>query len=794
MKGVRFVVVDMCAYGAPFKKPTGFLTNAPWVWTAAKRCEDAPPHTHQTLEGRVWSFKENKEVWLTSEAAEYHSGFCECWAESCRDFWENKMTDEEGCDKRYRSKKEIREEENEASLGGMRNPNKAVAKLAGWRNLASGLRRALSEAVSAHPEIFQVLDDIRAEKELSDDVVAKCLTPVAEAAAAALAKELGGSCDWEKKGPTGWRTELIRRITEVAEDPDVDIADWLGGNTPLGINKEIPSRGVYPKSDETEAQRASFLFYEARKMDTHDDGVIVKNYKSFDEAGDFAKEELHRLLEEGHLKHIGNWKTTKGKWKEALATKLAVLVKEKEDGSVKTRFIVDMRRSGVNGIVKVYERIVLPRGTDLVNSVLDLWEHCSSQIELCVIDVTDAFLNLKVDEEESAYVIVTDNLGQYYCYSGVPFGLASAPLLWGRVAAWLGRAAQAIAEPQKARLQIYVDDPVIAVAGSKDVRDHSLALILVFWISCGARLAWKKAALGPTVKWIGATYKVCKKGIRAFIDKARLKDLENKAVAILEEKGITFDLRSFTGEMSWVAGIVPRLRPFVSMLYASMHAWDLQEQGKEPGKKKRPTGAHFVSMARQPLLWILEWLRGQRSGMRRQYWLSDRHATVGFLLRTDASTSGMGAVLTTAWGQPVAWWADIIRKEDVTRLSIEIGNPAFMTEVELLAVLISLRVWGSTYLFNQRAAFILQMDSESALRVTAKLASPVPTVNAIAAEVALALEEFNLEELQGRHFRNVLNIEADALSRLTEGKKVPGALKGIKMTSVPTRDQMYKLH
>ncbi len=77
MKGVRLVIVDMCAYGAPFKKPTGILTNAPWIFNAIRRCEDAPPHTHEVLEGRTWSYKEGKEVWLTSEAAEYHSGFCE---------------------------------------------------------------------------------------------------------------------------------------------------------------------------------------------------------------------------------------------------------------------------------------------------------------------------------------------------------------------------------------------------------------------------------------------------------------------------------------------------------------------------------------------------------------------------------------------------------------------------------------------------------------------------------------------------------------------------------------------
>lgn len=33
------------------------------------------------LVGRVWSYKLEQEVWLTSEAAEYPAGLCEAWAE-----------------------------------------------------------------------------------------------------------------------------------------------------------------------------------------------------------------------------------------------------------------------------------------------------------------------------------------------------------------------------------------------------------------------------------------------------------------------------------------------------------------------------------------------------------------------------------------------------------------------------------------------------------------------------------------------------------------------------------------
>ena len=79
LPGTRLLRLDQCAYGGPYCKPTGVLTNAPWLGKGLM-CKDAPPHEHTVLEGRVWSYKVNKEVWMTSEAAEYPTGLCEDWA------------------------------------------------------------------------------------------------------------------------------------------------------------------------------------------------------------------------------------------------------------------------------------------------------------------------------------------------------------------------------------------------------------------------------------------------------------------------------------------------------------------------------------------------------------------------------------------------------------------------------------------------------------------------------------------------------------------------------------------
>lgn len=68
----------------------------------------------------------------------------------------------------------------------------------------------------------------------------------------------------DKQGPTGWRWALVDRIVRKAGDLDVDVAEWLRGDTPLGIRKAIPRRGVFPATEPTRAQLESEEYLAAR--------------------------------------------------------------------------------------------------------------------------------------------------------------------------------------------------------------------------------------------------------------------------------------------------------------------------------------------------------------------------------------------------------------------------------------------------------------------------------------------------------------------------------------------------
>eukprot|EP00972_Heterocapsa_arctica_P064350 9497120-Heterocapsa_arctica.AAC.1 len=72
------------------------------------------------------------------------------------------------------------------------------------------------------------------------------------------------------------------------------------------------------------------------------------NYASFREAGDLAVTELHRLVDLGYLEEMGSWDDVLARWPDARAVRLAVVLKEKPDGSTKVRLILDALRNGTN--------------------------------------------------------------------------------------------------------------------------------------------------------------------------------------------------------------------------------------------------------------------------------------------------------------------------------------------------------------------------------------------------------------------------------------------------------------
>ena len=101
-------------------------------------------------------------------------------------------------------------------------------------------------------------------------------------------------------------------------------------------------------------------------------------------------------------------------------SKLAAITKERPDGTIKLRLIVDMRRSGLNGRVVLNERIVVK---DLMSLQAQQTEEEDEGVELAVVDFVDAYLTTRVQRHQ---VIAGFNFSHYVMRS-VAFGGAGSP-------------------------------------------------------------------------------------------------------------------------------------------------------------------------------------------------------------------------------------------------------------------------------------------------------------------------------------------------------------------------------
>ncbi len=76
--------------------------------------------------------------------------------------------------------------------------------------------------------------------------------------------------------------------------------------------------------------------------------------------------EIDRRISMGYAKLYNSWQAVLEDFESVLVSKLAVIIKTKEDGTLKVRGVLDLRRSKYNSFVKGSERIVVPRLRDLV--------------------------------------------------------------------------------------------------------------------------------------------------------------------------------------------------------------------------------------------------------------------------------------------------------------------------------------------------------------------------------------------------------------------------------------------
>ena len=527
MPGVKFLQMDLCMFGSQHKKPTGLMVFAPWI--QSKVCSQLVPHRHVPLVGKVHLHGDvtKEQVWYTGLAAEYPEEFCFKLAKGFLDHITSstaptnqidlpKAAEEVQVDSAYHntflrgrpiSCKSTREKEAERYPGGLRNPNRAVALSQSLR-CTGGRVRAVLARLSEQPAYRQEICEVA--RALGTKEATGFSSSIIEDLRQHLYKEFGITAGEANNTSTRFDVGLWKALLSAAEDPDAaDLPDWLANGCPTGIGDSvIRANGVFPPSEGISASiRAAQDCAQLRAAQDwrHADH---RNYTSFYIAeGSHAKVEIDRIAAKGFIETFSTWDDVIARWPKAIASKVALLLKERDDGSTKIRAIIDLRRSGGNAEVVLPERVVLPRLSDLVNSALDLMvvENVSDDIgfDLAVVDFEDAFHTLAIKEEDRG-VMAIRTLDGWAVFRRLCCGMAAAPLVWCRVGSAAARLGQAVYRPEELRMQVFVDDPAIVTRGSPATRSWLLGTLLLFWTVLGFAFNWAKAHRGASVPWIGA--------------------------------------------------------------------------------------------------------------------------------------------------------------------------------------------------------------------------------------------------------------------------------------------------
>ena len=683
--------------------------------------------------------------------------------------------------------------EQQVFVGGMRNPAVVVKGLPVLQNLGVRVFAAWERFFKSNPKAGEVA-------ELYGSLDCAFDEKLVEAWKAELRKLVGakGSPAVKLKGTyvSPLDPEIISAWAAKGNDPETEVQQWIRTGAPLGMEVPIGTCGIFPpalKGGRTDPS----LWADA---DEQLRGGSITNYKSVTLQEADAKKELDRYHSKGYSIHISE-ERLKEEFKDGTISRLGLVTKLKEDGQVKHRIVVDLRRSGGNDKSSLPERLILPRPWDAVHSIRSIYNaglEASSepQMELAVIDVTDAFMSLAVDSREWKHCIAPYTTeGEYVVFVALLFGFKTAPLLWSRVAAMISRFLQSAIPEKEAEHQSYLDDSLWALAGPLRRRNCLLAFILMTMKALGLNLSLGKGARASSVTWIGVKYSILQKGILAvtlpqkFMDSllGELDSWAGRGMAPLRE------LRQVCGRMAWLSGVLPRTRWTITVLYGVLHAReDEVSTGAEESRRQQRSdsrnkeGLFVVKRLEMVRLWLCLYLKtAQGAPIRRVHLRASTAPAVK--ITTDASPEGLGAMLFVN-GVALAALSSPVTKEDAKQLNFEFGASSCQAIVETLALVVALKHWRSR-LTSGHLTLVFQSDSMAALALSQKLRGSGGAMNFLGCELSILMEDLQIDEIFTTHIPGVANKLCDWLSRPSkwEHESLPSELTELPLDSIGGR-------
>ena len=675
--------------------------------------------------------------------------------------------------KAQKSKAEMRDPAE--FVGGMRNPYETVVAMSNLLSLGIRVRAAWEAFCRQNKGAMTVAEQYGTKECWMDNKLLQNWK-------GHLKKVLGANAPPAVKMTPRWGyvspldPEIFEAWVTRGNDPEVHVSDWIRRGAPLGIESPIPTAGIFPPAE------ANNMDYPGQQELEDAAGQLSKghltNYSSVQENMEEAKVELDRYRKAGFMVDVKKEVVTK-EMKHGTISKLWLIIKHKPEG-IKRRIILDLRRSGGNKKATLPEKLVLPRPRDFLNSIRSVYAmqraHGRDEgyaRELAVIDVSDAFMSLAVDERELPHTLAPNIESEdFYMFVALLFGYKTAPLLWSRVAALLSRLIQSAVPGSVGQHQTYLDDAAWVLQGSLAERNETLAFILYTMAALGFRISLQKGMRSTQVTWVGVRFTVTPDHVIIGLPEKFVTELvelleswHNKGMVAIKE------LRQAAGRVSWMSGILPRTRWVVATFYKVLHerlndvATGAEAIRRSNRQDTRPKDHLFaVKQLEQPRQWLVTYLRAALLKPTRKYKLDIGKYPKATIV-TDASPLGLGAILLVN-NKATRALAFKVTETDAHQLGFkdcwkEAGSQGI---VETLAVLVAIKTWMKE-LASCQVELKVQSDSMVALAVTQRLSNSTSSLNFLGAEIAVQCEIAGVENLKASNIPGAASVAADWLSR-----------------------------
>ena len=364
-------------------------------------------------------------------------------------------------------------------------------------------------------------------------------------------------------------------------------------------------------------------------------------------------------------------------------------------------------------------------------------------------------------------------------------GSRGAPLTWSAIAALLFRLVQSCfcnGRGQKARLQVYVDDPLLALRGTYARRRRLAARYLAILIVLGVRLAYHKAQLGDQVVWIGVEIRVAAWDVHASIPLQKLQDLLS-IIETMEARNVILvkELHSLTGKCTNVATLFYMWRPFLTQLWAAL----------SETQTRVPANCVWLKQIERTLSWLRAFISGQSCTISRTFTYDASFGRrIAMTITCDASIWGYGGWIAVD-DVPLAYFSDDIQSSDEVMLGHKTGDTTGQQGFEAMALLIAMRLWGHLWR-SKRICLRIRSDNIGALTVFSACKGAPGAMNAVAREYSLDAAEGSYEPVVVAHLPGVTNGISDALSRRNDPRyrdncSPPALLKHAERVFPPAR-------